>query len=1383
MIVCESLIQFRLMENIEHAKNIFANDPSIGKDYDKFFSLVKDRPNHAGKFAEWFQKREATIQELEDLLNREKQIGVNLGGVMDQSFVSLKKYREIINTLEKKDETEPPKLVKTEITDPKTGLSIYQQRLEKPKQLEIGEGFAKDLWVYGVLITTPDAKYVKFGDHRAENEQKAKEYAARETIGKLRGLVKEISQEEEEEFEQTGKDIGPFRILFVKKITDYAKSINPKYVEPNPKGGFMMMGFDNEIRERMPGKWLKDAKSLGGESLEIHEHNKNENWQEIKAKWEKALNDLITGKDTSEKKEYKARQFHEEMNIKISSENSDKHLLGAATGSGKEVITLATLIFINDQKKELFNTNTIHVSCATIPATELELFEELSRVSGMVIHGKTVNFSRIVPYCTSRFARSYINGLTPKALKWFNENVNVIDSTKNIPQHSQNQVPVLFGSFQDIGLKAGKDPKGHYAQLGDRIGILSIGEGHQFLSNASNKEWTAIKEKYKFKFLLLITGTPYDFIFNEAGHLYFSPNERTLFTRNDLYEAKRNGDKDFEKYPTFNYYDLDLEKEIQKIKEDEGENWKDEEGFTYEKLFEKSGKKFKYEELIIFLFKRLFSFNQKGRPDQLSILEAKDLCDEAKKHILIALPTGTKDSPAGEYITDLKNLLEKSKALGNYILIASYEDDLGDIKEKIKEEAKTVTLTCRKLLTGTNIPKWGSLVFLRPMGSSIKFFEQATGRIGRPSKNKTNVGVFLGNIDNVASFHVSADEKVLNDKEESKEYNYIIKRTYDNYNFFGVKDGKWQKLDMPDLIEAVERASMSLDYNVNLCLNNPKAPDNFDLVFKAPSESSSERVEITSQGNEGAKHSYSIDRTTQLALEFEEANNKDKWYRDMIKTHIPKIVMICLLKNISTIQEFEKVLNKALKENDEEFLNLIGKGVGMIPVYIGDDNQIDRAFLNRWIDKNNRLTSNESGFKGFEKRYEVINERMDIKKLSESIVFDPIELTEEMCEKIKDPLKKANRIMVIEKNGSFTYSILKIIGENNVNKLTLIALEPLSKEIMNYLFLNTKKLPDIKYIKNIDKIKSMPKFDVVVGNPPYQSSTKESNRANALWPIFLDLFFKMTKENGYVGIFIPSTWMNSSPNEKVRGRLTVSQVRSAILKNKNIKYINNKSYIRNLFDVGVEVGYLIAQNNKKIEKTKYETDEGEMNLYLNEMILIPKNINSTIYSILEKTIYNNNIEKIKSNPNPDPRFTSDLRHFEFMSTQKDEEHKYPSCNTSAQYDKGIYLWSSIPHPYQYDKKIIFSDSGYAKPFYDDGKFGLNSHSLAIFVNDEEEAKLIINYLNSDFVKFIEKIMPTSGFATGMAKFINYLPKVNSSNYYKELNLTKEEIDYIESHVK
>ena len=316
----------------------------------------------------------------------------------------------------------------------------------------------------------------------------------------------------------------------------------------------------------------------------------------------------------------------------------------------------------------------------------------------------------------------------------------------------------------------------------------------------------------------------------------------------------------------------------------------------------------------------------------------------------------------------------------------------------------------------------------------------------------------------------------------------------------------------------------------------------------------------------------------------------------------------------------------------------------------------------------------------------------------------------------------------------------------------------------------------------------MPKFDVVCGNPPYQSSTKKSNQANALWPRFFEIFANISKFDGYIQIVIPTVWMANDPDEIKSGRMTISRVRNKILSKLNIKSIVNTTKINSLFNVGTDICYLTLQNNdNKNENMLLITDTGSKEINQN-IKFIPLNINDTIFNILNKTLLNNN-KKIKIYSNPDLRFTTDTRRFKYMSFKKTKIHKYPSVNTSAQYTKKQYIWSSIPHPYQYQAKIIYSDSGYARPFYDKGKFGLNSHAHAIFIENQKQADNLIFYFNSKLVKYLESLIPTSGFATGITKIINYLPEINISRswtnqeLYEYFNLTQEEIKYIESQIK
>ena len=145
----------------------------------------------------------------------------------------------------------------------------------------------------------------------------------------------------------------------------------------------------------------------------------------------------------------------------------------------------------------------------------MELIKELTDVKGMIDErtDKFYDYSRFKVYMVEKFKKSYYPILNRRQKIWFKHNVNVVGSVGDIPPtHTKEQVPLLLGSFHDLGLsESNKDfgikLKSIYVGLDERIGILSIGEAHKFLSNSSNKMWSNINE-LKRKHLLLVTGTP-----------------------------------------------------------------------------------------------------------------------------------------------------------------------------------------------------------------------------------------------------------------------------------------------------------------------------------------------------------------------------------------------------------------------------------------------------------------------------------------------------------------------------------------------------------------------------------------------------------------------------------------------------------------------------------------------------------------------------------------------------------------------------------------------------------------------------------------------------------------------------------------------------------
>jgi len=57
------------------------------------------------------------------------------------------------------------------------------------------------------------------------------------------------------------------------------------------------------------------------------------------------------------------------------------------------------------------------------------------------------------------------------------------------------------------------------------------------------------------------------------------------------------------------------------------------------------------------------------------------------------------------------------------------------------------------------------------------------------------------------------------------------------------------------------------------------------------------------------------------------------------------------------------------------------------------------------------------------------------------------------------------------------------------------------------------------------------KFDVVIGNPPYQNSTTEDKSSN-LWTLFWAKCLDLAKDDGVVSLITPTTWLSPSRDFK-----------------------------------------------------------------------------------------------------------------------------------------------------------------------------------------------------------------------------------------------------------
>lgn len=1191
------------------------------------------------------------------------------------------------------------------------------------------------LWKYAVLVSTTDPKtrettwYVKDGDTRCDTREQALDYAASQTIGKIRGLLKEEM------------------ILGVWDMTDAAIRIDERY-DPTQSDIHYKLGFDNCIRHRMPLTRRRSINFRGQQSLELHpvptSYLKNPNWlEDLKYEWDIAHKIIINGDVRPILPEYTGRPYLSEAFTKVKSLN-DKFLLGAATGAGKETSTLALIIHNHDVKG--YNTAKINVAVATIPSTVSELFNELANVAGIHVDGHGyVDFSRIKAYITKQWHDSYKTTCSQDARYYLANNVTIIESVNNIPaRHQSGTVPVLFGSYHDLAQKAKHT---RYTGLDKRIGMLSIGEAHQMLSNADNKMWETLNEVFgKNCFKMFVTGTPYDFIYGSGAAEQFDTEERVLFTRNDLYRDKRTNKKShFSKYPDFNFYGIEVAEIIEHLKQDP--RWTDDaNGFTWAKFFtyDNQSKKFVYEDAILWLFKRMFgssAFDKNGDP--LSVYNATKLCEVAKQHIMVALPVGKKEASAKVYISALKTLLNKHGVFPGTIFDA-YEDNLGDRKKDIEEsEGRTLTLTCVKDCTGANIPKLGSFVFMRNLGDSIKFFEQATGRVGRVYSDKTNCGVFIADMDATMNLLIAIEEKISLERGENFDTRTIITNTLDNYNFFTARNGKWVGINVPDFADILEKMNARGNYGINQCLKSSSPHSEFYLIFKNMVANATASVGIISNGNNLAKNK-DTSSFTQLGLPFD--NNKtnvDESWINMKLSFLSKCRLLAFTHDVKTVQECVELVEASLNDNDKTVYKIVGKGAEWFPVVMTQDH-IDITYTNRWIQKFNDRKND------VELLFEMLEDPSH--RNEHNFVAAPNRMLRRITNKVLKLMKHRKQFTVFDPCGGRGGFIVYLYKEMIESDIDFIPSNMYYNDVDPAMVAFFKKLNKIMGLnipdKNITCSDFTKKdynmmFDVIIGNPPYQDSSNKAKN-NKLWYQFVKKSEQMVMTNGYLGfvtpssIFIPTVGFGKWFSETLLQRFSLVE---AVVHEEN-----------EYFDVGVGTSHWIIQNTPDKHAVSIPIlrdkiiDEvvNKVNLVEPKMKLVHEN-----QTITKEHLGKGSYDVYYSGKN------------------KDKVQNQP-INTGA-------LKIVFPFSASYKNQFVTMDA--------------TAHFNRVFyVASQQEADNIMSFtLSKLYVFYASNYLKTSGFTPAVKN--SQLPMLDSTKkwtdaeVYAHFKLTSEEIAYVEESLK
>jgi hypothetical protein len=317
-----------------------------------------------------------------------------------------------------------------------------------------------------------------------------------------------------------------------------------------------------------------------------------------------------------------------------------------------------------------------------------------------------------------------------------------------------------------------------------------------------------------------------------------------------------------------------------------------------------------------------------------------------------------------------------------------------------------------------------------------------------------------------------------------------------------------------------------------------------------------------------------------------------------------------------------------------------------------------------------------------------------------------------------------------------------------------------------------RKYPTIEVVKgDFTELEFSMKFDVVVGNPPYQDS---NNDKRMLWNQILDKATEVTNNNGYIAMVTPTTWLTAKTNIHNSYKMfEEKQVERAVIFDKNDKP----------FDEGTSVSYTITKNIKRTALTplyfaQYSAgvENHVADIDISKDKIWPGQLTPVNIAIHNKLQTHKKIKFLKSCEFHNQK----LKTKKMVSDTKDSVFQYTHHVSAAitRYTNTKFsahdTWKvMVPVTSTIDKAVIDNNCGHGEDM------------LSLYVKDEKTALNIKSLFNTRFYKFIG-ILYKSGRNQPLQNLfpvMDFTKVWTDAELYAYFSLKQEEIDYIEANVK
>ena len=303
------------------------------------------------------------------------------------------------------------------------------------------------------------------------------------------------------------------------------------------------------------------------------------------------------------------------------------------------------------------------------------------------------------------------------------------------------------------------------------------------------------------------------------------------------------------------------------------------------------------------------------------------------------------------------------------------------------------------------------------------------------------------------------------------------------------------------------------------------------------------------------------------------------------------------------------------------------------------------------------------------------------------------------------------------------------------------------------------KLPYKQFLNSGTKMK----FDVIVGNPPYQDSSKTEKGGSTLWSMFVKKnILNICNKDGWVIMVTPIAWMTFGKS-------------GAPIKGRQLKTVYTN--IAHYFNVGSTFSAWVLENKPTYKETHFKDENFKLDLRGYDSLPAGRPIRGV--SIVNK-VMNWNGEFIKPYLETTLKGGWSERQEKFLnidaSLTKSKVYQYPVFHTNSL----TYYVKTKPTDFDKPKIIISVTSPYPKVYTEPLACAPGDLRTYILIENEQDGIHMLSYLNSKLFRFVWR-------KPGMISWKSMkLPKLTSkiwtdAELYKLFDLTEEEIEIVEKY--